>query len=67
MPISPQDVLAIWNAVEEAKLINPEFHDYIARLSTPEKKAIVKEALKGRTPEQVKHFAKTVTEKTGNS
>ena len=58
-------MLDIWNAVEEAKLINPDLYDYIARLNTAEKKSIVREALKGQVPEQIKRFAKVVREKTG--
>jgi len=65
LPITPDDVLGIWHAVEQAKLINPELHDYIATLSTAEKKAIVKEALKGQIPSELQRFAKVVTEKTG--
>lgn len=65
LPITPEDVLAIWNYVEQAKLINPDLYEYVARLNTPEKKSIVKEALKGQVPEQLKTFAKFVTEKTG--
>jgi len=65
LPISSEDVLAIWNAVEKAKLLNPELYDYILMLNTLEKKNIVKEALKGQVHEQLKRFAKVVTEKTG--
>lgn len=65
LPITPQDVLAIWNAVEDARLIHQDLYKYVAGLNAPEKKSIVKEALKGQVPEQLKRFAKIVTEKTG--
>jgi hypothetical protein len=65
MPVSPADVLAIWNDVERARLLNPDMYDYVARLSTPEKKSIVKEAMKGVSPDQLKRFTKTISEPTG--
>ena len=64
LPISPQDVLNIWNAVEDAKF-NPELLDYAKRLNTPEKKSIVKEALKGQVADQLSQFAKRIKTKTG--
>lgn len=65
LPISPEDVLNIWNAVDQAKMINPKMYEYIARLNTAEKKSIVKEAMKGVVASQLKQFAKRIKEKTG--
>jgi len=65
LPISPDDVLAIWNTLEDARLLNPELYEFIARLNTAEKKSIVKEALKGQIDERLRQFAKIITEKTG--
>jgi hypothetical protein len=63
-PISPQDILNIWNAVDAAKG-NPELMDYVKRLNTAEKKSIVKEALKGQVADQLSQFAKRIKTKTG--
>ena len=65
LPITPDDVLAIWNHAEQSKWINPGLYEYVAKLNTPEKKSVVKEALKGQVPADLKQFAKTITEKTG--
>jgi hypothetical protein len=65
LAISPDDVLAIWNAVDQAKLLNPELYSYIAQLNTAQKKAIVKEAMKGIVAKDLKQFAKVIEEKTG--
>lgn len=65
LPISPEDVLAIWNAVDRAKAINPDLYEYVARLNAVEKKSIVKEALKGEVAGELRQFAKRVREKTG--
>ena len=65
LPIDPQDVLNIWNAVEKAKLLNPDLYDYIVRLNTPEKKSIVLEALRGQVSDQLSQFAKRIQTKTG--
>lgn len=65
LPISPQDVLNIWNAVEKAKLLNADLYEFVAKLNTAEKKAVVKEAMKGVVPEQLEQFAKKEQVKTG--
>lgn len=65
LPINPQDVLNIWNAVEDAKLINPDLYEFVARLNTAEKKSIVKDALRGQVSAHLKQFAKVVEEVTG--
>lgn len=62
-PVTPQDILNIWNSLEAD--INPELLDYIKRLSSAEKKSIVKDALNKVVPERLKRFAKVVEEKTG--
>ena len=65
MPIEPQDVLNIWNSVDQAGLLNPDMQRFIAELSGVEKKAIVKEALKGVVSNQLQQFAKKIKTKTG--
>jgi len=62
--ITPEDVLAIWNSIDQTKL-NPDLLRYIKRLTTPEILSIVKEALKGQVPAELQQFAKTVKRKTG--
>jgi hypothetical protein len=57
MPLEPSDILAIWNSVDTSKL-PPELIQYIKRLNTAEKLAIVKAAMKGVVPDQLKKFAK---------
>src|SRR3990167_10909287 len=64
LPITPSDVLAIWNSLDTSKL-SPELVQYIKRASHAEKLSMVKEALKGVVPEQLKRFAQVVIEKTG--
>jgi len=66
LPIKPEDVLNIWNAVENAKMINPGLYDYVATLNTPEKKAIVRDAMKGVVRADLRQFAKVIEEKTGH-
>lgn len=58
-PYTPQDILNIWNKVEGK--VDPELFDYIARLSTEQKKSIIKEAMKGRVAESVPKKTETVT------
>ena len=64
-PLTPEDVLGIWTSVLDQRAINPELWRYVARLSRAEKKSIVREALKGTVPEQLKRFATVIMEKTG--
>ena len=66
MSIYPKDILNIWNAAEaNIREKNPKLYDYIAGISTAEKKSIVKAALKGQVPAALKRFAGIVREKTG--
>jgi len=65
IPITPQDILNIWNYVEKTEGFSSDLYGYIASLGTAEKKAIVKAALKGQVPEELKKFAKKIEEKTG--
>lgn len=58
--ISPEDVLKIWNAVENARLLNPELYKYIAGLDTNAKKLIIKAALKGNLTPELEKFVKSV-------
>lgn len=64
MPITPDDVLNIWNSVA-AEEISPKLVDYAKGLSTAQKKSIVKEALKGRVASELEKFATEVRTKTG--
>lgn len=64
--VDPDDILAIWRSVEDARLLNPDLYEFIARLSGPEKKAVVKAAMKGQTHESLKQFVKIIEEPTGN-
>ncbi len=64
--LTPQDVLAIWKDAEgQIKKRHPDLYNYVAGLGAAEKKSIVKEALRGRVPEELKRFAKVVKLKTG--
>jgi hypothetical protein len=65
MPVTPENVLDIWNSVEDAKLFSPELYDFIAQLGTHEKKLVVKAALQGTVAEELKQFAKYIDEPTG--
>ena len=65
MPITPDTVLDIWNSIEDARLLNPNLYDFIARLNSYEKKLIVKSALKGVVTSELKQFAKVIKEPTG--
>ena len=60
LPLDPKDILDIWNDTT-ASIKNPELVDYIAKLSSQEKKEIVKQALKGEIPAWVK-FKKQIKE-----
>lgn len=44
--ISPKDIIAVWNDVS-SKENNPELYEYITKLSTAEKKQILKDAFRG--------------------
>ncbi|MDD5703589.1 MAG: hypothetical protein PHU23_16270 [Dehalococcoidales bacterium] len=66
LPITPDDVLNIWrSATADLRTTNPELYNYIARLSSAEKKSIVKEALWGSVPDELQRFGRIVEEKTG--
>lgn len=65
MPITADDILAIWNAAAKTSEQNQDLYRYIAKLDTAAKKAVVKEALKGQVKSELQQFAKIVREKTG--
>jgi len=66
LPITPDDVLAIWNStMENRQNINKDLEEYIKRLSTAEKKAIVKEALAGRIHQDLNRFHRVEEIRTG--
>jgi hypothetical protein len=62
-PVTPGQILSIWNSVEEN--ISDELLDYVKRLNTAEKKSIIKEAMKGQVPSELQRFANIVKIKTG--
>lgn len=59
LPITPADVLAIWNSVDTSHL-PAELLDYVKRLDTAAKMSIVKEALKGQVAAELQKFARVV-------
>jgi len=65
LPITPKAVLDIWNAIVDSKMIAPDLYEYIARLDTVQKKAIVKDAMKGVVRADLQKFATVIEEKTG--
>jgi hypothetical protein len=62
--VTPQDVLNIWNSVD-AGAGDPQLLEFIKKLSTDEKKTIVKDALKGIVSDKLSQFIRTIKEKTG--
>lgn len=65
LPVTPEDVLAIWNEIAPEQIVGKDLIDYVKGLDTKTKKSIVKQALRGETPTEMEQFAKTVAEKTG--
>ena len=65
LPITPDDILDIWNSGLPREALNQELLDYVMGLSTAEKKAIVVAAMRGQVPEEVKRFKQIIEEKTG--
>ena len=64
--LTPQEVLDVWNSVDAGR-DNPELLKFIQGLSNDEKKAIVKDALKGTVSDKLKQFVQTIKEKTGKT
>jgi hypothetical protein len=62
-PVTPKDIMAIWNSVEGS--INKDLTSFIKGLSSAQKKALVKEAMKGRVPDELRRFASKEEIKTG--
>jgi diguanylate cyclase (GGDEF)-like protein len=62
-PVTPDDILAIWKSMEDD--IDPELHLYVKKLNRAQKKAIVKDAMKGVVGAELQQFAKVVETKTG--
>ena len=62
-PITPSDVLDIWNSV--GKSLNKNLYDYIAQLDVASKKSIVLQAMKGFVPKDLQRFAEIIKVKTG--
>lgn len=50
--VTPQQILDIWNAID-ARNMDPALYDFVAKLSTAEKKKLVADALRGKVPEWV--------------
>ncbi len=65
-PITADDILNIWKATDPAALADhAELYDFIQRANTAKKKAIVRAALKGVVPQELKKFAKKIKVATG--
>jgi len=62
LPITAEDVKAIWNSVMDARELTPELYDYVAGLSSAAKKSIAAQALKGEVAEDLQRFARSVRE-----
>lgn len=63
LPITPEDVLSIWNALDPA--VSADLYNYVAGLSSAEKKSIIREALRGVVREDLQKFSKVIEERTG--
>jgi hypothetical protein len=63
LPVTPEDVLSIFNAMEPLPGVTQDLHNYIKGLSTAEKKSIVKAAMKGLVPDDLQRFARKMTER----
>lgn len=66
IPITPQDVLDIWNSMIPKEALNQDLLDYIMRIGTAEKKTIALAAMKGMVADEIKHLAHIVKQQTGN-
>jgi len=58
-PYTPQEIVAIWNSVDGATK-TPELNEYIARLDTAQKKAVIVAAMRGSVPAGVPTKTQTV-------
>jgi len=58
--VTPKDIMDIWNSVDNSDI--PGLADYIKRLPTREKKAIIVSAMKGMVPEQVKAIVRAAND-----
>lgn len=65
IPITPQDVIDIWNSMIPREALVQDLLDYIMRIGTAEKKAIVVAAMKGMVADEIKHIASIVKRTTG--
>jgi len=63
--ISPEDILAIWNSTMDMRKVAPELYEFIARMNTAAKKAVVLEAMKGNVAETLLQFGHVEVIKTG--
>jgi hypothetical protein len=61
-PYTPDDIISIWNKVENN--VDKNLFDYVAGLSTEQKKSIVKEAMKGIVSEEVPKKAEVIERRT---
>lgn len=64
MPVTPEQILNIWNNVAKSKE-NEDLYKFVASLPAESKKLIIKQALKGVVPNELKAFAKWVEQPTG--
>jgi len=58
-PYTPQEIIDIWNSVDGAAK-SPELNEYIARLDSAQKKAVIVAAMKGSVPAGVPTKTQTV-------
>lgn len=58
IPVTPEDVKAIWNAVESQRDKNPELWRYVAGLPRADKVRIVRSVMRGTLPPELERFKK---------
>ena len=61
IPVTQEDILAIWNEMtSKIKDSAPELYIYLAQANTRTKANIIKQAMKGMLPDEVRGFLKSV-------
>lgn len=66
IPVTPEEVLAIFKGLELDKEPNKDLVHFIFTASTPVKKSMVVQAMKGLTLKEVSHLTNIIDVKTGN-
>jgi len=62
LPLTPDEVLAIWNSTMDVRRVNPDLWAYVAGLSTAAKKSIAAKVLRGEVPEELQRFGRRIRE-----